>query len=113
MRRHKRRASRGEKLAQSNVRTCAQQLAESNLRAAALNNAAGAGRLREKLRRATCAKHIALSRLVQRQFAQSQLHTVTREKHLVRSQVSQSQAALSHLAQSKVVRACFAEAVAV
>ena len=64
-------------LAQS---TCVQQLAESNLRAAAWNNAACAGHFREKSRSAVRAKHIAPSRLVQSQLAQSQLRRATREK---------------------------------
>ena len=60
--------------------TCVQQLAESNLRAAAWNNAACADRFREKSRGAVRAKHIAPSRLVQSQLAQCQLRRATREK---------------------------------
>ena len=60
--------------------TCVQQLAESNLRAAAWNNAACADHFLEKSRGAVRAKHIAPSRLVQSQLAQSQLRRATREK---------------------------------
>ena len=66
-----------EQLAQS---TCVQQLAENNLRAAAWNIAACADHFREKSRGAVRAKHIAPSRLVQSQLAQSQLRRATREK---------------------------------
>ena len=79
---------------------CPQQLAESNLRAAALKNAACADHLREKSCSASCAKRvalsrIALSRLAQSQPAQSQLQRVNRERCLAQSQVSQSQLAQS------------------
>ena len=51
--------------------TCAQQLAESNLRAAARNNAACADHFREKSRGAARAKHVAPSKTCTQPVAQS------------------------------------------